>query len=204
MQYFHHPYASNSDLKELKARHEGREKPDLGAIFDFGSAFHACILEPHKLDASMLTASQVELVKEMSKTFWRDEMCRNIATAPDFKREHEFYRKDRFGIGARCKADGSSRKLRIILELKGLSVTSEKQFKESVLHLDYDQGCSWYLNTASSESTRYQYQLIACISKIDPEHPPFKLLLGWDHEYYRYGLVKVKEAVRLWRSYGFD
>ncbi len=205
MSYFQHPYASNSDLKELVSRHEGREKPDnLEAIFDFGSAFHAGILEPHKLDTSTLTPAQVELVRVMSKTFWKDEMCRNIAMAQDFKREHEFYRQNRFGIGARCKVDGVSKKLRIILELKGLSVTSEKQFKESVLHLGYDQGCTWYLNTSSSAHVMYQYELIAGISKIDPEHPPFKLLLGWDHQYYKTGIEKVKAAVHLWKNvYGF-
>jgi len=210
--YFKHAYASNSDLKKIVARFDQRTEMDnLDAIFDFGSQFHAGILEPHKMDTSGLTPEQIELIKQMSKTFWKDKMCSDIAMASDFKREHEFYRKERFevdgepgtGITARCKADGCSRRMQVILELKGLGITTNNSFLESLLHHDYDQASTWYLNTASSESTRYKYQLIVGISKKQPDRL-FKLLVDWDHANYKSGLVKVNRAKYIWKNvYGF-
>lgn len=204
MTYFKHHYASNSDLKELVARDDGRQKPEnIQELYDFGTEFHAGILEPHNANLSMISTEQVELIKDMAKTFWKDEMCRNIAMMSDFKREHEFYRHKRFGIGARCKCDGKSSKLRVILELKGLSVTTEKAFRDSLLHLDYDQGAAWYLNVASSEYLSYRHKLIVGISKKNPDLL-FKMLIGRNHPYYKSGMKKVIKAVKLWKSYGFE
>lgn len=206
MGYFSHEYASNSDLKKLMSRHLGRPPigNNLDEIFRFGTGFHEGITEPHKVDFSEFTTEQADLIKAMRKTFWKDQMCREIVMMPDFRREHEFYRANRFGITARCKTDGDSKKLRVILELKSLSVTSEKQFLESIDFLDYDQGAAWYLNVASSASPRgfkYEQELIVGISKKDPERL-FKLLIRRDDKYYRHGLTKVKKAVEIWKMYG--
>lgn len=206
MSYFNHRYASNSDIKEIVARHHGKTKPDnIQLLYDFGTEFHSGITEPHKMDKTKITQDQVELIGDMSKTFWKDDMCRKIAMMSDFRREHEFYRKHtRFGIGARCKTDGDSKKLRVILELKGLGVTTEKSFRESLLHLDYDQGAAWYLNVASANWAPYDYKLIVGISKKDPSLL-FKMLIDRTHSYYKSGLKKVNYGVNLWKNvYGFN
>jgi hypothetical protein len=220
MSYFAHSYASNSDIKEIVNRHHGRTKPEnIQELYDFGSEFHSGIIEPHKMDKTKITETQVELIDAMSKRFWKDDMCRKIAMMPDFRREHEFYRLKRFGVGARCKTDGDSRKLRIILELKGLSVTTEKAFKDSLLHLDYDQGAAWYLNVASGVNdtvydavmlrrypgmTHYDYKLIVGISKKDPDLL-FKMLIDRNHAYYKSGLKKVNYGINIWKNvYGFN
>jgi hypothetical protein len=203
MGYFQHPYASNSDLKELVSRVEGRQKHDgLDTIFSFGSAFHAGILEPHKADLTNVSEEDQELIRQMSKTFWKDELFRNIALQSDFRREHEFYRSNRFGIGARCKADGESGKLEICLELKGLKVSSDKQFKDAFEHLDYDQAAAWYLNVMTGHRY-YRHQLAGGISKIYPDQK-YKMLIDRDHPFYKTGIVKVRKAVKLWRDYGFQ
>lgn len=204
MNYFDHPYASNSNIKEISDRYYGREKPgNIQLIFDFGSAFHAGIVEPHKADFTNVSVADRELIAEMSKTFWRDEMCRNIAMVSDFRREHAFYRKDKFGlIGTKCKCDGDSKKLRLILELKGLSVSSDKQFGDSIEYLGYDQGAAWYLNTTEGH-VRYQYKLIVGISKKDPELM-FKRLIGWDHALYKTGYAKALEGVKVWKQLGYN
>lgn len=207
--YFDHPYASNSNIKEISDRYYGRQKPgNIDTIFDFGSAFHAGILEPHKADLTNVSEEDQELIKEMAATFWRDEMCRNIAMVSDFRREHEFYRKDRFGlVGAKCKCDGESKKLRLILELKGLSVSSEKQFRESIEHLSYDQGAAWYLNVTDSSGVvirpNYEHKLIVGISKKQPDLM-FKLLINRDHVLYKIGMVKVIGGVKIWKQFGFQ
>jgi hypothetical protein len=205
MSYFNHPYASNSELKEIVSRSEGRQKPEnIQQIYDFGSGFHAGILEPHKADFTNVSPENQELIKEMSATFWRDKLCREFAMAPDFKREHEYYRKERFGISAKCKVDGQSKKLGVILELKGLSVTTQKAFEEGIYHLCYDQGAAWYLNVASEyQSMTFRSKFFVGISKNRPDRL-FKLLVDRDHAVYKSGLQKVRKAVNIWKIYGFN
>lgn len=207
MNYFDHPYASNSTLKELVNRHNGNVlKPDnIEQIYSFGTDFHAGILEPHKMtlreDIFDLERARINT---MRNTFWKDDLCRKIMMAPDFKREHEFYRKERFGIGAKCKCDGISKKLGLILELKGLSVTTEKAFMESIRHLGYDQGATWYLEVTTSPALLIRYKLIVGISKKEPDRM-WKVLIDRNHELYKSGLQKVRYSIHLWKNvYGFN
>lgn len=206
MNYFNHRYASNSDIKKIVSRHEGRtEIEGLQAIFDFGSEFDVAIFEPHKRGTfSDLSPEKNELIKTMAASFWKDEMLRQIMMGPDFRRQHEFYRVNRFGLeGIRCKCDGDSRKLGLILELKGLAVSTEKAFKESILHLDYDQGAAWYLEGASGY-VRYERVLIAGVSKTDPERPPFKMLIDRNHDYYLSGMGKIEYGTKIWKMFGLN
>lgn len=202
MSYFQHHYASNSDLKEIVARHEGRMKPEnIQEIFDFGSALHAAILEPHKVEWEKFDEDEQQMLKMMRDTFWRDQMCRDIVMMPDFRREHEFYRVNRFGLeGVRCKTDGETAKIQTILELKGLRCATYKAFIESIEHLDYDQGSNFYIDTATG-CVNYKQKLIVGISK-QHEDRLFKVLINRDHQLYKNGGEKVKKAVKLWHAYG--
>lgn len=203
MGYFQNNYASNSDIKEVVARHEGRTKPDnIHEIYNFGTAFHAGILEPHKVDQSAISVDQVDLLKVMSSTFWKDKMCRDIVLQYDFRREYEFYRQCRYGIQTRCKVDGDSRSLGVILELKGLGVTTESAFHNAIMQFDYDQGAAWYLNTATGY-VKYKYKLIVGISKKYPDRL-FKVLIDRDHKYYNSGDQKAIRGVKIWKHYGFE
>jgi hypothetical protein len=203
MSYFHHQYASNSDIKEVVARSENRQKPEnIELIYDFGTEFHAGILEPHKADWTKVSPDQKLLIEQMARTFWSDRLCRQIVMMRDFRREHEFYRVGRYGLqGVRCKVDGETRMIRTILELKGLSLTTERAFKESIEHLDYDQGCTWYIDTATGY-IRYDHKLIVGISKKEPDRL-FKVLVNRDHQFYKSGMEKVKKGVSIWKQNGF-
>ncbi len=202
MSYFNHHYASNSDVKTIVDRHNGVQKPDnIELIYDLGTEIHAGVLERHKLRSEVTTDEQKLLIKAMADRFWKDELCRSIVMMPDFRREHEFYRKDRYGLeGVRCKVDGETRSIRTILELKGLSVTTEKAFRESILHLRYDQGATWYIDTATGY-IKYERKLIVGMSKKDPDLL-FKVLIDRHHPYYKSGMEKIKHGVGIWKSYG--
>jgi hypothetical protein len=202
MSYFHSEYVSNSDIKEIWRRHNGVPKHEgLQPIFDFGHEFHAGIVEPHKADLSKLKIEDQELVKDMAKTFWKDELCRSVAMMYDFRGEHEFYRCHRMGFeGVRCKSDGDSAALKMCLELKGLSISTENSFKEAILFHDYDQATPWYLNTMTGFKV-YDKQLIVGISKIYPDRL-FKLLVDRKHEYYKSGVKKLQERIPVVKSYG--
>lgn len=193
MSYFNSSYVSNSDLKEIMSRLSGVQKPEnIQQIYDFGSAFHGGILEPHK-DVPNVSDNDKQLISRMHKTIWADDLLRNMILIPDFRREHEFYRENIHGVKARCKMDGSSKMMSTILELKGLSVSTYKAFIEAVDRFDYDQGAAWYLDV-----TRYKQCLIAGISKKEPDRL-FKLLIDRDHQMYKSGVVKIKKSVSAWK-----
>jgi hypothetical protein len=193
MSYYNHQYASNSDLKKLISRYvEGREEPDLEEIFDLGTLIHQAILEPHKANKQH---KDYELASKMAKTVLKDRLCRDLIFMPDFKREHEFYRVNVHGIRARAKMDGSSNRIRTILEYKGLKIANEKAFDESIYKFDYDQGAAWYLDTSG-----YDRLLIVAVSKTDP-NKIFKRIIDRNHNIYKSGLVKVERAVMYWKQY---
>lgn len=203
MSYFETPNASNSDIKKIVARHEGRDNPPADGVFDFGDEFHNGITQPLKYNPKRVSEDDQKLISVMHNTFWKDVLCRQIAMTPDFRREHEFYRQNRFGIAAKCKMDGDSKKVGIILELKGLKLSSRKSFLESLEYHNYDQAASWYLNVGSSEAFKYRAQLIVGISKIDPTLM-FKELIDRDHILYKHGLAKVHKGVNIWKMYGYN
>lgn len=203
MSYFGHHFASNSDIKTIVDRDAGREKPEnIEDIYDLGTEIHAGILERHKMRHAVTTDDQKLLIQAMANRFWADPLCRQIMMMPDFRREHEFYRIKRYDLeGVRCKCDGESASLQTILELKGLSVTTEKAFKDSIEHLHYDQGATWYIDTATGHVV-YKRKLIVGMSKKNPDLL-FKCLIDRDHPFYKSGQAKIKNGVRVWKSYGF-
>lgn len=194
--YFDHEYVSNSDLKSIISKAEGKTQPEnLQQIFDAGTLNHQALLEPHKADPS---AKGYGLAVTMAQTVLRDKLCSKLIMMHDFRREHEWYRVNRMGFeGVRCKTDGDSRILSVIFEYKGLAVTSDKQFGEAIMHHDYDQSAYFYLNVVG-----YQNYLIAGVSKKYPDRL-FKRLITKDHECYRSGEQKVIKAERVWKQHGF-
>lgn len=195
--YFNHEYASNSDLKRLMSHIEGDVEPEnLDEIFKLGTLIHQIILEPHKADR---THKDYALAVTMGKTFMKDDMCRKIIMMPDFRREHEFYKEDVLGIKGRAKMDGSSKMISTILEYKGLGVTSEKAFEESIMRFHYDQGAAWYLNCSDYRFHRYRYCLLVGVSKKEPDRL-FKRLIDRDHKFYNSGMVKAEQGVGLWKN----
>lgn len=200
--YFHHEYASNSDLKKLVYKIEGRESPqNIQEIYDLGTELHYNITEPHKMTLAP-GSDKHEMAMAMRKTFFADKLCRDFISMADFRREHEFYRKGRFGVSARCKTDGDSRMMRTIFEFKGLSVTTQKGFEDAIINFDYDQGAAWYLDVCSGY-VPYRNVLMVGISKKQPDRI-FKLLIDRDHKFYKTGVEKIQKAVSIWKSFGLQ
>lgn len=199
MNYFGHPYISNSDIKSFK-RKMGllpQEPENLQAIFDFGSLFHSTILEPSTVDKND-QSDDAKLARKMKDTFFRDEMCRMIIMRHDFKREREFYEKVRVGqyeFNSRCKADGDSEGISLFLELKGLNVESEKAFKLALERFDYDQAVAHYMLTA-----RRKTELIVGISKKKPELL-FKKVVKMNDDFFAIGEQKLIESLDLLHPY---
>ena len=200
MSYFDHPNLSNSDLKRFKERLGlSRPAPDnLQAIFDFGTLFHKSILEPHLITEEDKKSDDYKLAQAMSKRFWKDPICREFVMAKDFRREHEFYEPltvNGIQIEARCKMDGARTKVKFILELKGLSVTTQKAFEESLIDLDYDQAVAHYMLTS-----KYPLELIVGISKRDPDKL-FKRIVKQYDDWYLGGEQKLIDTLYKLKDY---
>lgn len=196
MTYFDHDYASNSELKAIIQKSEGRRNPDnLQQIFEAGTLNHHALLEPHKADKSHIGYTTAVT---MAKTVLADEMCRKLILMPDFRREHEWYKQNLFGLkGVRCKTDGDSKAMSTIFEYKGLAITTENGFDSAIENHDYDQSAFLYLNVVG-----YKNYLIVGVSKKDPKKL-FKRLITREHRWYTTGGVKTDKAVRAWKQHGF-
>lgn len=199
MNYFNHPFISNSDIKSFK-RKMGLAPPEpdnLQAIFDFGSLFHATILEPNTVNKED-QSDEAKLARKMKDTFFKDEMCRMVILRSDFKREWEFYGPIQVGnyeFNSRCKADGDSEGISFFLELKGLNVESEKAFNLALERFDYDQGIVHYMLTAKRKTS-----MIVGISKKRPERL-FKKIVKQHDEFYLNGEQKLIESLDLLYPY---
>lgn len=188
MSYYDHSYISNSDLKAFKKKTQGtwEEPENLKAIFEFGSLFHQTILEPH---LSNKEHPDYELALRMRDTFWADPVCRAFAMASDFEREKEYYEERQVGqyqVKLRCKCDGVRTRLKVLLELKGLNIESEKAFREALVRYDYDQAEAHYLHTADLEMA-----LIVGISKKNPK----KLFKYWSKRYDDFFLIGEQKMI---------
>jgi len=196
MGYFDHDFVSNSDLKRLHHKVSGRVEPNnLQQIFDTGTLNHNALLEPYKADKN---DPGYPLAKQMAETVLKDKLCRDVIMHPDFRREHEWYRSNRWGLkGVRCKTDGDSKSLSTIFEYKGLAVTTEKGFDAAISHHDYDASCYYYLNVVG-----YEYYLIAGVSKEKPKML-FKRLYTRSSDIYRSGAIKIEAEIIQWKQHGF-
>lgn len=198
--YFDHASISNSDIQKfLQQIGLKREMPaNIQQIYDFGTEFHAGILEPHKKNDLVVTADQRKLIEDMAATFWRDKMCRDFAMAKDFQREMEVYDTLEVGgmrIAARCKFDGARPSIGMGLELKGVKVSSQKQFEDCLEALDYDRAIAHYLLTS-----KYPWDLVLGISKVYPDRL-FKKIVKKHDEFFVGGEEKLRQALILLRDY---
>jgi hypothetical protein len=191
MTYFENTdYLSNSDLKRLykRAGYSFEEPVNLDRVFEFGTLFHNCLLEPLKvnfMDPDLL------LAQAMVKTFYKDQLCHAIMRTADLRVEHEYYREDVFEFRGKCKADGKSNELDLIFELKGLSVETQRAFDEAVDRFDYDQGAAWYIHAAHKKRV-----FIVAVSKKNPNQL-FKTLINEGDKIYNRGVDKVLRVKRI-------
>lgn len=171
-----------------------RERPEnLQAIFDFGSTFHAGILEPHLVSGTVPWAD-LALVKRMRDTFFKDQWCREFIMGRDFRREEVFTSEIKVGpyqYKSRCKADGVRLGIKTLLELKGLSVTSKQAFIAAIDAMNYDMAAVHYMLTAGCE-----WMVIVAISKIKPGLM-FKHIIKRHDETWLWGEEKLIQTLKL-------
>lgn len=198
--YFNHQYISNSDLRAFRVKMGlAREMPEnMQAIYDFGELFHKSILEPNRITEEEREHPDFELAQTMAKQFWKDPICRQFAMASDFEREKEFYNADvavgPYLFSGRAKMDGARTKIRYMLELKGLGVSTQKQFEEGLVALDYDQAVAHYQATSG-----YELSLMVGISK--RREALFRRIVKRYDDWYLNGEQKLIDNLTLLREW---
>lgn len=201
--YFDRPEISASDIKAfLKKMGGGTEDPlNLPAIFEFGSMSHATIFEPHLAEDFDVTPEELHLALRMKKTFFSDPLNRMIVMRSDFKREEVCSKEVEVGgmrFRARCKCDGISRGIGVVLEFKGLSVVTQKAFEEAIDRLLYDLAAVLYLLVTECDK-----MVMVGISKIKPEMM-FKKIIKKHDDLYLTGEQKLIEVLREWHQMSPD
>ncbi len=197
MSYFQHHFVSKSNLVQLKRQLDPNsyEPENLEKIFELGTLIDVTLLEPHLAN---IGSDDYELAKTMAQAIFKDRFLRDLIMMPDFKRKHEFYKADLFGLPARCQTDGVSKSISTIFEYKGLGITTDKQFDEAIYNFDYDLGAAWYLDTS-----KLKYIIIGAASKKQPDKV-FKRLVDRDHKIYQRGILKADLMTRAWKDFFGD
>jgi len=193
-------FVSNSELKSLKAELHGIEPiPNLQAIFDFGhlceevvlDGLHGTFRQKEWLD-NPANEKDLNLAMQMRETFMKDSFCRSLLEIKG-KREYEFYRKRDMIVPGRCRADKWIPSMNLMLEFKGLAITTQNAFDTAIYHFDYDQAAAWYMDISGAD----RYILIAC-SKKKPKML-FKKAITRETEFYKVGKAKYEKYANLWR-----
>ncbi len=174
---------------------DSREPDNLEKIFELGTLIDVTLLEPH---LAKVDHENYELAKTMAEAIFKDRFLRDLIMMPDFKRKYEFYKHNLFGLPARCQTDGVSKMISTIFEYKGLGVTSDKQFEESIYTFDYDLGAAWYLDTS-----KQKFIIIGAASKKHPDRV-FKRLIDREHKIYKRGLLKAELLTGAWKDFFGD
>lgn len=199
--YFSHSHLSNSDLKAFKKKlgMTPEDPENLQEIFAMGTLSHAVIFEPHLANKEH---ESLDLAMAMQKTFWADSTCRYFASANDFHREKAFYNDAAvvgpYKVKLRCKTDGVRTRTKAYMEFKGLSIETEKAFREALVRYDYDQACAHYMLTGD-----FRMCLFVGISKKDPRKI-FKWYVKKHDEFYLQGEQKLIDNLALLREYSPD
>jgi hypothetical protein len=208
MNYFHHPFVSNSDLTRLKQELSGKDAMDTTAAFHFGTLVHAVILEPHTVDMFRRRIvgvdheygiEDINTARKMNVSFLNDSYCRRLLQKSEI--EKEMYNEDTrfsfngidFTLGTRRKYDGWLSLVNFGWDLKSTTATTQSQFDQAVKNWDYDRARVFY--AAGSGALQ---DVIIGISKVSP-YRVFKVFMKHGDALWQSGTEKMNEiAFKYW------
>lgn len=217
MNYFSNTkYISNSNLTDLKkALFIISDISGLQKAYDFGSLFDAMTTEPDKLNEKTRTLKDGEKELTFTEEDYATAKLMKCALDADpglsaiFNRalkQHEVYRErfrvewegEELVIPARIKFDGFIRFI-LGIDLKTTAATSQREFENSILTLDYDRQGAWYMDVGQVD--RF---LIIGVSKRANRFGKYQIfkyaIQRGDHAYCR---GKAKYSFLAWKYYHY-
>lgn len=183
MNYFDHPYCSNSRLTDL-----GQELGLLPMItgnkeeaYRIGSLFDAVVTEPDKVNEIPHNAQEIEVMGKMKFNLEKNLVYQTYSKMnPDFQKE--LYVPDfsfgEFSLNMRAKLDFFVPG--VVADLKSTTATSQKAFEASVSMFGYDRQMWLYCNLTGTAKA-----ILFAVSKIAP---------------YKVFVVQIKKGDKLWKS----
>lgn len=202
MNYYDHPYVSNSTLSALKAELSASDQQDMVANYAFGKLFHAFLLEPHKLDHIHHTLDGVGYFpEEFAKARrMRDSALKDPHAALMNKvaqKEYELYADDipftvdgiDFELSCRVKMDLYHPNSGTVEDYKSCAVKTHKEFLELVNLFDWDRQAYFYLTISNSD--RF---ILRGVSK-EKGHPTFPVYITRGSALFDRGKQKAEDLL---------
>jgi hypothetical protein len=207
MNYYDHPYVSNSKLSTLKMELSNQDARDYQAALDFGILFHAVLLEPHTVD---LIRRRVEgrdfeyskedlyTVRKMRDSFRNDPFCDQLWCACD--KEVEMYTPGasfehegvEFTLDIKCKYDLFNSQVGWGADPKTTTATSQSAFEAAITQFDYDRSRIFY-----SKNSGAIQDVIIGVSKVAP-YRVFKVFMKAGDKLWQSGERKMSELAFRW------
>lgn len=206
MNYYTHPYISNSDLSKLKQEMKGIDQ-QYNDAYRIGALVDAMITEPGRVDYFKLllldteysyTQQEIDLCKRMKDAFMKDTFCQELLAMCDG--QAEMYDKDTpfisngvsFTLNTKRKYDLWAQLLNWGGDIKSTTATTQAGFEAAARHFDYDRQRYWYMHPR-----QVQRDVLIGISKVN--FKIFKIFIQAGDELYRSGERKANElAFNYW------
>jgi hypothetical protein len=160
MNYYDHPFCSNSDLTSLrKDLLSADQLANYEEALRFGVLVHAMILEPHNVDLYEhkiigqpydYSEAEFQIARKMRLSFLNDSFCRGLLTKS--RTEVEMYNEDipfefngiPFTLNTRRKYDGWLDLVNWGWDLKSTTATNQAGFESAIRMFDYDRARVFY------------------------------------------------------------
>lgn len=208
MNYYSHPYVSNSDLTRILKEIKGLTQEYVDA-YRIGSLVDAMITEPERVDHfrrvlldTNYSYTQVEIdqCRRMKDAFMADAFCQELLKMCDG--QAEMYDEDTpflwnglsFTLNTKRKYDLWAKLLNWGGDIKSTIATTQAQFEAAAKHFDYDRQRYWYMHPRKVEK-----DVLIGISKVN--FKIFKVFIQAGDPFYLSGERKANElAFKYWAT----
>lgn len=200
--YYSHPYVSNSDLTKFKNNGKMYCSRD---ILDFGNLVHALVLEPRRVDLIKKTldgnpVTDIENAMKMKSALMKDSFCSDFIAR--CSTEVEMYNPNtpfeyngvRFAIDTRRKYDLWDYATKLGGDLKTTGAETQEEFLKEIESLDYDRARVFYAKGSGADR-----DVIIGVSKTN--YKVFKVFLAVGSRLWEQGKDKMNElAYKYWQA----
>lgn len=207
MNYYAHPYVSNSDLTKLKKELSGQDQPDPTNAYRIGTLIDAVITTPELVDyisrtiigtEYTYTMEEMAEAKLMRDAFMQDPFCASLYKISEKQKEVYVdrvplqYNGIDFSLNMRCKPDFYSKSLGMAPDLKSTMAKTQQQFYDACIHFDYPRSRAVYMQLCG-----FKKDMLIGVSKVN--YKVFKIPIVFGDSFHKMGVEQFQElAYKYW------
>lgn len=181
---------SNSDLSTLERSLFGKPKTALPQnAFDFGTAIHEAILEPH-LNSPKLVGVDYQLVEKLTNEALNHPLLSWVLSN---SKKEEIVLWERYGLPLKSKLDIIWNQNAEVWDLKTTSCSSLKAFQQTCLEYDYYRQAAFYLDSIEAKNFTF-----VAISKTAKKNPIF--IFQMDNAMIADGRKRYEKMLKYWKN----